>query len=187
MTGSANPWRLLNFASAKSTGSGSEELGPIIPMIQNTIDEVYKIQNDLSPAGLDELGIIATMSGFCEEFRSIYSYIDATIRINISEDDVPEYLRAPVFRILQEAMNNISKHSKASRAEIRFLKQDNMIEFGIEDNGVGFRISEVRSADSTHNGLGLFSMRERAELSGGTFELKSAPGEGTAIRVSWAV
>lgn len=177
----------LTLPTAKSTGSGSEELGPIIPMIQNTIDEVYKIQNDLSPAGLDELGIIATMSGFCEEFRSIYSYIDATIRINISEDDVPEYLRAPVFRILQEAMNNISKHSKASRAEIRFLKQDNMIEFGIEDNGVGFRISEVRSADSTHNGLGLFSMRERAELSGGTFELKSAPGEGTAIRVSWAV
>jgi len=80
---------------------------------------------------------------------------------------------------MQEAMNNVAKHSKADLARLILRKMVDKIELSVEDNGAGF------DPENTKQGLGLTSMRERAELSGGTFEIESTVGKGTTIRASW--
>ena len=165
--------------------SKAQELNSIVRMIQESMEEVRRIQNDLRPAYLDELGIIASLTGFCEGFRETYSGIQIKAGTELSESDIPEYLKAPVFRIFQEAMNNAAKHSQAGQISVSLLKTEYGLELTVEDNGIGFLTDHGTSGNSHGRGLGLYSMGERAELSGGTLEIQSAPGKGTAIRVTW--
>jgi PAS domain S-box-containing protein len=165
----------------------AQELQSIIGMIQSSMTEVRKIQNDLRPANLDELGFLAAISGFCDKYQETYIGIKIDKRTDISEHDMPEYLKTPIFRIFQEALNNAAKHSRASRIGVFIQKNQDRIELAIEDNGVGFEMDHMRYASAYGRGLGLYSMRERAELSGGFLEIKSAPGKGTAIRATWQV
>ncbi len=90
-----------------------------------------------------------------------------------------------IFRLLQEAMNNIQKHSRADRMKISLSKGDSAIAFGIEDNGCGFSPEDVGTRKPMGQGFGLTGMKERVELSGGNFEITSIPGQGTSIRASW--
>jgi signal transduction histidine kinase len=143
--------------------------------------EVRRIMADLRPSILDDLGIIAAVNWFCREYQKTYSHISVEKQIGVSEDEVPDSLKTPIFRISQEAMNNIAKHSKATLVNLRLQKANGEIELTIQDNGEGFDPGIVKK------GLGLSTMRERADLSGGTFDLESAKGKGAFIRVSWPI
>lgn len=90
-----------------------------------------------------------------------------------------------IFRITQEAFHNIAKHSKAEYVDFSLVRQDSGIELRIEDNGTGFDLEAVLSKTSDRQGLGLTSMKERAELSGGSFSMQSVPGTGTVLSVIW--
>jgi signal transduction histidine kinase len=140
---------------------------------------------DLRPSSLDDLGILATINWFCREFQKIYTDIRIEKKIDIEENEVSNPLKTVIFRVLQEAMNNIAKHSKADLVRLSLNKQDANMELTIEDNGQGFDFKDVLSADGSGRGFGLASMRERTELSGGSFALESKRGEGTIIRASW--
>ena len=156
----------------------------IIPSIQKAIEESRRIQVALRPSSLDDLGILPTLNWFCREFQKTYSSVHIKTQINIEEKDVPDHLKTVVYRICQEAFNNIAKHSKAEVSTLSLRKTDK-IEMVIEDNGRGFNLEEKLFAENPGRGLGLTSMRERAELSGGSFAIESIPGSGTTIRVSW--
>jgi len=156
----------------------------IIPSIQKAIEESRRIQMALRPSTLDDLGILPTLNWFCREFQKTYSSIRIETQINIGEKDVPDILKTVIYRICQEAFNNIAKHSKAKVAALSLRKTD-QLELVIEDDGQGFSLAEKLSAKNHNRGLGLTSMRERAELSGGLFAIESIHGSGTAIRVSW--
>ncbi len=164
-----------------------ESLETVIPVIQGVIDEVRKIQADLRPSVLDDLGILATINWFCREFQAIYSRIRVEKQINIQEDDVPELVKTVIYRVLQEAMNNIAKHSKADRVDLYLRKTEGLIELVIKDNGRGFDLESSLSVDNARRGLGLSSMKERTELSGGAFCIESLGGKGTFVRASWPV
>jgi PAS domain S-box-containing protein len=156
----------------------------IIPMIQKAIEESRRIQMALRPSSLDDLGILPTLSWFFREFQKTYSSIHIKTQMNIEEKDVPDHLKTVIYRICQEAFNNIAKHSTAKLSTLSLRKTD-QIELVIEDNGQGFNLEEKQSAENHNRGLGLTSMRERAELSGGSFAIQSTHGSGTTIRVSW--
>src|SRR5690606_6187665 len=95
-------------------------------------------------------------------------------------------LRIVLFRILQEAFNNIVKHARADRVRVVLERRDDRLRLRIEDNGCGFEPACVACcSDVQRRGLGLFSMKERATLSGGAYRLSSAPGLGTRIEVAW--
>ena len=102
-------------------------------------------------------------------------------QIGVSEEDVPDSLKTPIFRICQEAMNNIAKHSLASHVNLSLQKEGERIVLTVQDHGQGFDLQRAKK------GLGLSTMVERAELSGGRFELETARGKGTTIRASWTV
>ena len=160
-------------------------LEPIIQMLQEAVEDVRRIQRNLRPSVLDDLGILATMSWFCREFVTTYDWISVERQIDIQEADVPESLKIVIFRILQEALNNIAKHSKASLVKLLFRKVSGNIEFMIQDNGQGFDLRATLSNTSSDKGLGLDGMRERATLSGGNFLIESQPGSGTSIKAIW--
>ena len=162
-----------------------KSLEPIIPLIQESIEEVRRIQMDLRPSTLDDLGILATTDWFCREFQKIYSTIHIEKLINIHENEVPAHLRTAIFRVMQESLNNIAKHSKADLVHLSLQKTDGTIELAIQDNGQGFNLMEVLSVEGSKRGLGLTSMRERTELSGGSFVVESTRGRGTVIRALW--
>jgi two-component system NarL family sensor kinase len=86
---------------------------------------------------------------------------------------------------MQEALNNISKHSQADLVHLALRKTDGELELSIQDNGRGFDLPEVLSVESPKRGLGLSSMRERAEQSGGSFGIESAKDKGTVLRATW--
>ena len=82
-------------------------------------------------------------------------------------------------------MSNVAKHSKADLIKFSLRKMDRKMELTIQDNGYGFNLEKAISQESTKKGLGLSSMKERTELSGGSFAIESAEGKGTIIRTSW--
>jgi signal transduction histidine kinase len=160
-------------------------LGSILPMLQETIEETRRIQMSLRPSILDDLGILATIGWFCREYESTYSAIRIRKEIDIKEEEVADSLKTVIFRVLQEALNNIAKHSKADFVHLSLREMEGRIELVLEDNGQGFDLEKVLGSESPKRGLGLTSMRERTELSGGSFAIESTQGKGTIIRASW--
>ena len=159
--------------------TGYESLEAIMPIIEQSIAEVRRIGINLRPAILDDLGVLSTIGWFSREYQKSYPSIRVEKQVEIQETDVPDHLKSVIYRILQEAMNNIAKHSKASLVSLSLKKKDDKIELAIEDNGIGFDLETIKK------GLGLGSMRERAELSGGSFDMTSVGAKGTIIRASW--
>jgi PAS domain S-box-containing protein len=160
-------------------------LGSVLPMLQETIQETRRIQTNLRPPMLDDLGILPTISWFCRQYESTYSGIRIRQEINIKEEEVAESLKTVIFRVLQEALNNSAKHSKASEVLLNISKIDRAIQLVIGDNGQGFDPSETHSRDGRPRGQGLVGMQERVELSGGSFAIECSIGKGTVIRASW--
>jgi PAS domain S-box-containing protein len=170
--GDSNPQTRLAFES-------------VIPLIQETMDEARRIQMSLRPSMLDDLGILAAVNWLCRQFESTYSNIRIKKEIDIQEHEVPESMKIVIYRILQEALNNIAKHSKASVALLSLRKAEQAMQLVIRDGGQGFDPEEAYSRRGATKGLGLDSMRERAELSGGSFSIESSKGAGTVIRATW--
>ena len=160
-------------------------LETLIPMLQKATEEVRTIVMNLRPSILDDLGILATIGWFCRNFESIYSGIRIKKQIRIRENEVPDDLKTVIFRVMQEAMNNVAKHSNADHVTIRLSKKDDSIELLIRDNGRGFDVPLARSPDFSENGAGLANMKERTELSDGVFQTASASGNGATIRSAW--
>jgi PAS domain S-box-containing protein len=166
------------------TESG-EALEQIVLKIKNAVEEVRRTTMDLRPATLDDLGVIATYSWFCREYQQVFQKIKVKQSIAIREADIAVPLKTTLFRILQEALNNIAKHAKADWVQVGLSHAEGRIQLEISDNGQGFDLAEVEKRALGKNGLGLTSMRDRALLSGGTYEIESIRGRGTTIRATW--
>jgi PAS domain S-box-containing protein len=152
----------------------------IASALQEAISESRRIQMDLHPSMLEDLGIAPTLAWFCRKFETTYP-LKIEQEVAIKEDELPKSLKRAIYRISQEAFNNIAKHSQANLVRLSLQKNSDTIELIIQDNGQGFELA----TNMPRKGLGLSSMKERAELSGGSFAIQSTHGSGTTIRVSW--
>jgi signal transduction histidine kinase/ligand-binding sensor domain-containing protein len=151
-----------------------EQLDEIASAATEAINEVREITYNLRPYQLDRLGLskaIVSMirrTGDALEFKTEIDNIDSVFA---SENEIN------VYRVVQESINNILKHSKATRAEIQIKRKSSQIEILIKDNGKGFE--KNNSAD----GFGLIGISERVRMLGGEFSIQSAPGQGTSINI----
>lgn len=183
----------LGILSTQEVGDGARLLGEIVPTIQRAIDEVRSIYTGLRPAILDDIGVVATIGWFCRQFRAAFPKIHLELVTQIQEAEIPEGLKIVIFRIIQEAMNNVVKHSGAEYVELSLTGSDGGIELCIEDNGNGFDVEKALAparrlawmGRESPIGIGLASMKERAEYSVGVISIESVVGEGTLIRVRW--
>jgi PAS domain S-box-containing protein len=176
---------LIKQATSKTDTASVELLQDLVSVVQKSLEEVRNVSMALRPTTLDVLGILATITWFCRQFQKEYPDIRIEKEIDIQEDGVAESLKINIYRIIQEAFHNVGKHSKADTVRVCLQKTDGVIELVIEDNGRGFDIEEALSVEASKRGFGLGIMKERTELSGGTFVIDSVKTRGTIVRASW--
>jgi PAS domain S-box-containing protein len=169
----------------KNTAEVKKSLESIIFISQRAVEEIRRVSRNLRPAMLDNLGILPTVSWLCREFEKTCSLVNIDEHIDIEEKAVADPLKIVIFRILQESLNNIAKHSEASLVNLSLKQADDRIELSIKDNGGGFDVEQALNSERSDKGLGLTSMKERTELSGGSFLIESVKGAGTTVKASW--
>ena len=173
----------------RDEGAGSAALDRVeqlVPILRRSIEETRNIYMGLRPPMLDGAGLLATLEWLRHECTKLYPQRHIELETGAAEEEIPETLKINIFRIAQEVLNNIAKHSKAEWVDISLSKKVGEIELVVSDDGVGMNVGLILQI-STARSLGLTSMRERTELTGGSFSIKSAPGEGTTIRASWPI
>ena len=138
--------------------------------------ELTNLVDELRPKPIDDQDFSETLGEHATEW-SHRSGIELKVNIEAS-DELSLETRQTLFRIVQEALANIARHSSASRAEISLEYGTDIVTLSISDNGCGF------DAHARHEGIGLDSMKERAEVSGGSFMVESMPGQGTKVVVT---
>jgi len=159
-----------------------QAVGQAVDQLEEAIANLRALITDLRPAALDELGVQAALEGLAE--RSLRHGLEVDVSIDLAYGEgrrasrhAPE-LETAIYRIVQEALTNASKHGAARRAVVEISEQDATVQLSVRDDGAGFD----PAADT--NGFGLLGMRERVELLGGGLSLDAAPGHGTTITVS---
>jgi PAS domain S-box-containing protein len=145
----------------------------------DTIGELRSIVMDLRPTVLDDLGLITAIGWLGREYQETHPGVRVRTRIGVREAEVPERIKTTLFRLLQESLNNSGRHSGADLVGIGLSRRGGRLELTVRDNGRGF----VRRADG--KGFGLIGMKERTELSEGTFAVASEKGNGTVVKASW--
>jgi PAS domain S-box-containing protein len=177
--------RMILQNSGDMRGACSQTVAASIQMLKQAIDEVRKISTDLRPSLIDDLGIVAAIGWFCREFQVLYAPVVIEQNLTVQEDAIPAGLKIILFRVLQEAANNAARHSSAGRISVSLKKTTGTLVLEIRDNGSGFAVEKLGGKDFRPGGLGLISMKERVELSGGTFSIESSAGSGTAVIACW--
>lgn len=152
----------------------------IIRHIDHVSDVVRDLIGKLRPTGLDELGLRAALDHCVEEWRQRLPRVHFAVGLDGELDSLDEAVALAVYRLVQEGLTNVSRHSRASQVDIAVRRApgasaEDQIVFSMADDGCG--------ADLTQNtsGLGLIGMRERVEMLGGRFELTTAPGRGFSV------
>jgi len=146
---------------------------------ERIIAEIRRMIAALNPSAVEELGLQAAIRHLSARFRKLHP-IQLRLRLGPFGTRLPSGTEATIFRIVQECYQNISKHSRASRVNLRLRSTDTLLELNVEDDGVGF---DVDLAVAQAKSFGLKGMRERVALLGGRLEIRSSPGHGTTIAV----
>jgi signal transduction histidine kinase len=148
------------------------------------LHQVRDLSYLLHPAALDEFGLVSAVDEHIKSFRRRHGISVELSHASMDARLAPE-TEAAAYRIIQEALNNVAKHAKATECRVYFARQSDVLRIVIEDNGVGFDALVPRSAD--RRGLGLIGIRERASHLNGTVAIDSAPGRGTRMVVELPV
>lgn len=173
--------RALVMLGRPDPGKVQEPLTEAVDLVKGLARQLRRIQNELRPAHID-VGLLTSLEWFCKDYQAAYPHLRLALAADVDENDIPTPLRIVLFRVIQESLNNIAKHSGATSVEVRLRKQDTGLEVGVTDNGAGF---DPAKATAQGTGRGLKSMKERVELSGGTLTITSGPDRGTDITARW--
>ena len=167
---------VLISQSDQSMESVKSEMGIMMGMVDSLIDSVRKIATELRPGILDHLGLFPAIEWQIRQFRMrtniccSFSLSDMEITFDKNETTI-------IYRIFQEILTNITRHSKASHVKVFLSLNENYFELKVTDNGMGF---EPHGSNQTKS-LGLMGMQERALSIGGDLRIESAPGKGTTV------
>ncbi len=160
-----------------------EECQQTLSYIDQVIENVHRLTKDLSPHVLEDLGLTAALQWLVGNFTKSYG-INVTCNLIEVDHLFPGNGQIIVYRMVQEALNNIGKHSGAKHITVTTENHSGEISFWVEDDGKGFDVFKVFSKSPSEKGLGLATMNERARMLGGSFHLWSEEGKGTSIRFS---
>ena len=167
--------RHLAAESAHST------LDECMGLLQRAGEQVRSLALELRPAMLESAGLDVTLRWLAERHQQRTGVAAAVVgHVN----SVPGPMAIACFRVTQEALTNVARHARAQRVWIDLRRTDRVVELVIRDDGVGFDVAEVLQEAPARGQLGLFGMRERAQILGGSLDFDSQPGKGTRIRLS---
>ncbi|MFZ0186847.1 MAG: GAF domain-containing sensor histidine kinase [Streptosporangiaceae bacterium] len=152
----------------------AHEIAEAQSLAEAALDETRFAIAGLHPPVLDDLGLAASLESLAASIPQLEVHAEAR------PCELPPHVATSVYRIAQEALQNVVKHAGATKARLRLLTHGDTITLEIEDDGQGF---QPETDNTTSTGYGLPGMRERAELLGGTLDVKSYPGQGTLLRL----
>ena len=115
----------------------------VISLTRDAVAKIRSMQGDLWPFVLDDVGILATINWYCREFEKNYSGLRIDRQMDLEEEDVPAPAKIVIYRVMQESLRNVVKHSQASRVFLFLVEKDQRIELTIRDNGIGFDPEET--------------------------------------------
>jgi two-component system sensor histidine kinase UhpB len=146
------------------------------------LSETRRLIMGLRPSMLDDLGLGPALAWYAE---TIVAEREQAIDVGLDApaDRMPRHLEVALFRIAQEALNNVAKHSGASTASVRIHHDGDEVELLVADDGKGFDVESTLARTANSGGVGLAGMQERVALLGGTMEISSGRGTGTTIEV----
>lgn len=172
---------VLERGSVESPEVIRKQIAKTQQLVKKAVKIVHDFARKLRPAMLDDLGLIPALQTYLEQYIADTG-IRAILKASAKVDQTTTLVRTALYRIALGALTNVARHSKASSVEITIESKTDLILMTIKDNGQGFHVTEnAQSRKKTR--LGLISMRERAEMVGGTFQVTSAPDQSTTIQV----
>jgi len=162
--------------------SAKAEAVELHAIIGKTVKEVERISHNLRPSVLDHLGLVAGLHDACKEFASRTGVIVKMVCMEFTPR-LPVDTELTLYRILQEALQNVEKHARATQVTVCLTKQENVVQMTVHDDGISFDPNHHPVRQKGKGGFGLLGMRERAISVGGSLKIESVPRTGTKIEV----
>jgi PAS domain S-box-containing protein len=177
----------LRIASLKEASSGRPELGEHVAALEAVAQQIDRDVDHLvwalRPTALDDLGLRAALANYVQDWSKRVRIAAQLHTSGLLDDRLPSEAETTLYRVAQEALTNVARHSRATRVEIILERRADHVLLVVEDDGVGFEPSD-RDAEGT--GFGLRGMHERAALVGASLQIESAAGRGTTILLRMA-
>jgi signal transduction histidine kinase len=175
----------LDILKTQLSGNGHEafrsRLSDAATLLEATSGAIENVMSELRPPMLDDYGLLPALQWYANEFSS-----RTGIQVAVDGDEQMERLsqasEIALFRIAQEALNNVAKHAHASRVRITLVRSDARLVMSLTDDGAGLEAAPA-TGSKRRPGLGMVTMRERTQAVGGQFEIGAAPGRGTQVVV----
>ncbi len=158
------------------------ELGNLKNSVNATFQKIRGFIMTLRPMMLDDLGLMPTLKQYVQDFEE-KSGISTNLTVLGRETRLPAHTEVTIFRVIQELLNNIQAHAHATNAQIALDFQETMVAITVEDDGSGFDVNELQGPAQQRKGLGLHTIKERAEMLGGQVQIESRIGRGTRVRL----
>jgi signal transduction histidine kinase len=141
----------------------------------------------LRPPALDELGLAKTLTSFSDGWRDGTGTPVELVLAGVDEPRLPNAIETTIYRVIQEAMNNVHKHAHATNVSVSVARRGDSLVAIVEDDGRGFDVSELEQLPLESAKIGIVGMRERAQLVNGELVVESSPGSGTTVRLKLRV
>lgn len=167
---------------SESNGAVADALKSLQDLAEGIGRSTHQLASDLRPAALDDLGLETALRHAVEQWAE-QARVPADVHFALGPDRLPPDVETHVYRITMEALANVRKHAAAARVSVVLERRRDQLLVIVEDNGRGFDLAAVRAAAGAGHKLGLFGMRERAALVGGTLNVETGPGQGTTVFV----
>jgi signal transduction histidine kinase len=158
-------------------GKSSVTLRALRDRLSEVSEDVRRTAYELHPSSLEHLGLATALRSYCSDFQRHEGIVVRFTPRNVPRH-IPSNVSLSMYRMVQEALHNVSKHSGARQAAVSLAGRHGGLTLRVKDSGRGFDPARARG-----RGLGLISMEERAHLAGGTFDIRARPGEGVRIEV----
>ena len=169
-------------AAGDPGGAIGERLATARKLTTETLEEVRRLALDLRPPALDNLGLAAALREYVRQYRK-RSGTRATFEAHNMEERLPHECETALYRIAQEAVTNVEKHAAATRVAVELRWEASAVVLVVRDDGRGMDLEALSGEAAAASGIGVLSMAQRAQELGGDFQIESAPGKGTAVRV----
>lgn len=167
---------------AQDPDRARHQIAELKNMTTHAIDGLRQFVSDLRPSVLDDMGLVAALRWFCEQYAE-RANLQITFQVAGTKRRLASQVETVLFRIAQEGLNNIGRHAHATRVLVHLEFADALVRLRVEDDGCGFVVAQVLGAQPQHRAWGLLGIQERIQLVGGKFKVESTPGRGTTLEV----
>jgi signal transduction histidine kinase len=172
-----------SLVHARDIDNAGRLLRQMVAQLQTLLGEVRSVTSRMHPTVLDDFGGVSAVQWLCREWSDAHPETQLIFECLAVDALVPDALKLPLFRTVQEALDNVARHARARRVIVALSHANGALSVEVVDEGIGFAAEQHEHGDGP--GLGLCGMRERVSFSGGSFTVYSRPGRGAMLRAVW--